>query len=587
MVSAKSNNLILNGIGASPGIAIGIARITDRSRVAVVEQEIDPADKPAELDRFRQAVDRVREELQSLKAQLEEEKGPEHLYVLDTHLMILDDAMLAEQTLAHIESDCINAEWALKKTLVRYREFFDGIEDEYLRERASDVEIVGERILRQMAGLYQEPIHGFDGKVIVIAHDLSPADVLQIDKGRVIGFVTDLGGKTSHSAILARAIEIPAVVGLETATVSIKSGDSLIIDGAMGTVVINPDDGTFREYLQRKQYYEYCERELAKLKELPAVTLDGHRILLKGNVEFVEEVPSLVGHGGEGVGLYRTEMLFLNRPALPDEEEQFAAYVAMVKAVAPAPVSIRSLDVGGDKFVPDLNLDDELNPAMGLRAIRLSLRNVETFRPQIRAILRASSYGQVRIFFPMISGVAEIREVKRIIRAVMQELREEGIPFDENIRLGVMIEVPSAVLTADQLAEEVDFFSIGTNDLIQYTLAIDRTNEHLSHLYEPLHPAILRSLKLVVDAAHAAGIDACICGEMAGEPVYLPILLGLGFDELSMSPPSIPRVKQILRRCSLVEARKLVDNALQLRTAEQVDALLRGEISARFSDSID
>lgn len=587
MVSAKSNNLILNGIGASPGIAIGIARITDRSRVAVAEQEIDPADKPAEMDRFRQAVDRVREELQSLKAQLEEEKGPEHLYVLDTHLMILDDAMLAEQTLAHIESDCINAEWALKKTLVRYREFFDGIEDEYLRERASDVEIVGERILRQMAGLYQEPIHGFDGKVIVIAHDLSPADVLQIDKGRVIGFVTDLGGKTSHSAILARAIEIPAVVGLETATVSIKSGDSLIIDGAMGTVVINPDDGTFREYLQRKQYYEYCERELAKLKELPAVTLDGHRILLKGNVEFVEEVPSLVGHGGEGVGLYRTEMLFLNRPALPDEEEQFAAYVAMVKAVAPAPVSIRSLDVGGDKFVPDLNLDDELNPAMGLRAIRLSLRNVETFRPQIRAILRASSYGQVRIFFPMISGVAEIREVKRIIRAVMQELREEGIPFDENIRLGVMIEVPSAVLTADQLAEEVDFFSIGTNDLIQYTLAIDRTNEHLSHLYEPLHPAILRSLKLVVDAAHAAGIDACICGEMAGEPVYLPILLGLGFDELSMSPPSIPRVKQILRRCSLVEARKLVDNALQLRTAEQVDALLRGEISARFSDSID
>lgn len=587
MVSAKSNNLILNGIGASPGIAIGIARITDRSRVAVAEQEIDPADKPAEMDRFRQAVDRVREELQSLKAQLEEEKGPEHLYVLDTHLMILDDAMLAEQTLAHIESDCINAEWALKKTLVRYREFFDGIEDEYLRERASDVEIVGERILRQMAGLYQEPIHGFDGKVIVIAHDLSPADVLQIDKGRVIGFVTDLGGKTSHSAILARAIEIPAVVGLETATVSIKSGDSLIIDGAMGTVVINPDDGTFREYLQRKQYYEYCERELAKLKELPAVTLDGHRILLKGNVEFVEEVPSLVGHGGEGVGLYRTEMLFLNRPALPDEEEQFAAYVAMVKAVAPAPVSIRSLDVGGDKFVPDLNLDDELNPAMGLRAIRLSLRNVETFRPQIRAILRASSYGQVRIFFPMISGVAEIREVKRIIRAVMQELREEGIPFDENIRLGVMIEVPSAVLTADQLAEEVDFFSIGTNDLIQYTLAIDRTNEHLSHLYEPLHPAILRSLKLVVDAAHAAGIDACICGEMAGEPVYLPILLGLGFDELSMSPPSIPRVKQILRRCSLVEARKLVDNALQLCTAEQVDALLRGEISARFSDSID
>jgi len=277
----------------------------------------------------------------------------------------------------------------------------------------------------------------------------------------------------------------------------------------------------------------------------------------------------------------------MNRSELPDEEEQFSAYAAMVKAVAPASVSIRSLDVGGDKFVSDLNLDDELNPALGLRAIRLSLRNVETFRPQLRAILRASAFGRARIFFPMISGVVEVREVKRILRSVMDELRGEGIPFDENIKLGVMIEVPSAVLTADLLAEEVDFFSIGTNDLIQYTLAIDRTNEHLSHLYEPLHPAILRSLKLVVDAAHSAGIDACICGEMAGEPAYLPILLGLGFDELSMSPPSIPRVKRILRRCSLAGARALVDKALRLHTAEQVDALLRAEISAHYSDSID
>jgi len=588
MVSAKSDNLTLRGVAASPGIAIGMARVTDRSKVAVAEQEIDPAAIPAEIARFRHAVDRVREELQSLKAQLELEKGPEHLYVLDTHLLILDDAMLLEQTLDNIESGGINAEWALKKTLIRYREFFNGIEDEYLRERASDVEIVGERILRQMAGVSQEPVHDFfSGKAIVVAHDLSPADVLQIDKSKIIGFVTDLGGKTSHSAILARALEIPAVVGLELATSSISSGDSIIIDGSSGAVVINPDDETFREYLHRKQYYEYCERELAKLRDLPAETVDGHRIVLKGNVEFVEEVPSLLGHGGDGVGLYRTEMLFMNRSELPDEEEQFSTYAAMVKAVAPASVSIRSLDVGGDKFVPDLNLDDELNPALGLRAIRLSLRNVETFRPQLRAILRASAFGQARIFFPMISGVAEIREVKKVLRSVMDELRGEGIPFDEHIKLGVMIEVPSAVLTADLLAEEVDFFSIGTNDLIQYTLAIDRTNEHLSHLYEPLHPAILRSLKLVVDAAHVAGIDACICGEMAGDPAYLPILLGLGFDELSMSPPSIPRVKRILRRCSLAGARALVDKALRLQTAEQVDVLLRGEISAHFSDSID
>lgn len=587
MVSAKSNNLKLQGLAASPGIAIGMARVTDRSKVSVVEMLIDPVDKAAEIKRFCQAVDKVREDLQSLKLQLEADRGPEHLFVLDTHLLILDDAMLTEQTAAIIDSECVNAEGALKRTLTRYREFFDGIDDEYLRERASDVEIVGERILRQMAGVSQEPLQEFDGKVVVIAHDLSPADVLQIDKSRVIGFVTDLGGKTSHSAILARALEIPAVVGVETATATIKSGDRLIIDGATGAVVLNPDDETFREYLRCKQYYEYCERELAKLRELPAITVDGHRILLKGNVEFVEEVPSLKGHGGEGVGLFRTEMLFMNRTDLPGEEEQFDAYVAMVKAISPAPVSIRTLDVGGDKFVPDLNLDDELNPAMGLRAIRLSLRNAETFRPQLRAILRASAFGQVRIFFPMISGVAEVREVKRLVHEVMDELRGEGIPFDEDIKLGVMIEVPSAVLMADLLAEEVDFFSVGTNDLIQYTLAIDRTNEHLSHLYEPLHPAILRSLKMVVDAAHAAGIDACICGEMAGEPAYLPILLGLGFDELSMSPPSIPRVKQILRRCSIAEARELVARALRLPTADQVDTFLRGEISAHFSDSID
>lgn len=400
MVSAKSDNLKLEGIAASPGIAIGTARVTDRSRVAVVEVRIEPAEKPAEIRRFRQSLDMVREDLQSLKVQLEADRGPDHLYVLDTHLLILDDTMLTEQTVSCIENECINADGALKRTLTRYREFFEGIDDEYLRERVSDVEVVGERLLRQMAGVAQEPLPEDDGKVIIIAHDLSPADVLQIDKNKVIGFVTDLGGKTSHAAILARALEIPAIVGMETATATIKTGDNLIIDGANGAVVLNPDDETFREYLRRKQYYEYCERELAKLRDLPAETVDGHRMLLKGNVEFVEEVPSLTGHGGEGIGLYRTEMLFLNRNSLPGEDEQFDAYVAMVKAMAPAPVSIRTLDVGGDKFVPDLNLADELNPAMGLRAIRLSLRNAETFRPQLRAILRASAFGQVRIFSP-------------------------------------------------------------------------------------------------------------------------------------------------------------------------------------------
>ena len=587
MVLARNKNHILQGIAASPGIAIGRARLADRIKVSVSEEAIAAEAVDLEVKRFLAAIDGVREDLQGLKLQLETEKGAEHLYVLDTHLLILDDAMLAGGTVACIETELINAEGALKRTLRKYREFFDTIEDEYLRERCSDVEVVGERILRRMTGVSQKAINEFAGKSLIIAHDLSPADVLQIDKSRIIGFATDLGGKTSHASILARALEIPAVVGLETATACIMTGDHIIIDGSTGTVILNPDDEIFRDYLSRKQYYEYCDQELAKLKPLPAVTLDGHRISLKGNLEFVEEVPSLVAHGGEGVGLYRTEMLFMNRSRLPDEDEQFAAYLKIVREVSPYPVSIRTLDVGGDKFVPDLNLNDELNPALGLRAIRLSLRNPETLRPQLRAILRASAFGDVRLFFPMISGIGEIRAAKKIMREMQGELRSKGIAFAEGIKIGIMIEVPSAVLTADLLAAEADFFSVGTNDLIQYSLAIDRTNEHLSHLYEPLNPAILRSLKMVVDAAHAAGIDACICGEMAGDPLYLPVLLGLGFDELSMSPPSIPRVKRILRRCSLAEAQSLVAHLLTLATAAEVEAHLKSEIAAHFSDSFD
>jgi phosphotransferase system enzyme I (PtsI) len=577
----------MEGVGASPGIAIGPVRITDRSRVAVVEREISPAEVSAEVLRFKHALAEARDELAGIKQRLAAQRGPEHLYVIDTHMLILQDSMLTNETIAIIESQFINAEAALKRTLQKFKDFFATIEDEYLRERSSDVETVVERVLRCMVGKSQESVNEVEGKAIIVAHDLSPADVLQIDKNKVIGFVTDLGGKTSHSAILSRALEIPAVVGLERVTAEIADGDILIIDGAAGVVVINPDKATFRDYLLRKQHYEYLGRELLKLRDLPAETTDGLRIKLKGNVELPEEISSLKRHGGEGIGLYRTEMLFLNRHTLPDEDEQFAAYAAVVREMAPHPVTIRTLDVGGDKFVSGLNLEDELNPALGLRAIRLSLRQPEIFKPQLRAILRASALGKVRMFFPMVSGVAEIRAVKALLSEVKEELRTTGIPFDEQIEIGIMIEIPSAVIIADLLAREVDFFSIGTNDLIQYSLAIDRTNEHLSHLYEPLHPAVLRSLKMVVDAAHAVGIDACICGEMAGEPLYLPILLGLGFDELSMNAVSILRVKKILRRFSREEAEKLVSMALSFSTAQEVESFLQGEIAARYSDSFD
>ena len=587
MGSAKTENKVLQGIAASPGIAIGRVKLTDRRRVAVVEEAIDPESIPLEIERFTRSLQEAKEELKALKEQIAQQRGPEHLYVIDTHLLIMEDSMLTTETVNGIANERLTAESALKRTLLKFKDFFAGIEDEYFRERSSDVETVVERVLRKLVGHQLEPICGEGGKNLVVAHDLSPSDILQIDKESVIGFVTDLGGKTSHSAILARALEIPAVIGLETITAEVSSGDSLIIDGAAGLVVINPNQETFRDYLKRKQHYDYISRELLKLKDLPAVTLDGHRITLKGNIEFLEEIPSVNGHGGEGVGLYRTEMLFFNRTSLPGEEEQYAAYAALVSGVAPHPVTIRTLDVGGDKLVTNLNLSDEANPALGGRAVRLSLREPEIFKEQLRAILRASALGKVRMFFPMISGVAEIRAVKAILEEAKAELRKSGTPFDDKIEIGIMIEIPSAVITADLLAREVDFFSVGTNDLIQYSLAIDRTNEHLSYLYEPLHPAVLRSLKMVVDAAHAAGIDACMCGEMAGEPEYLPILLGLGFDELSMAAVSIPKVKKILRRCTKSEAEKLADQALTYATAQEVERFLKSEIAAHYSESID
>lgn len=587
MGSAKNDNLTCTGIGASPGVAIAPVWLTDRSRMVVEEELLELSAIPGELARFAAARAAAREELVTCRTQIAAVRGEEHLYIIDSHLMIFDDPLLSAETAGLIQTESLNAEGALRRTIRKFKEYFAAIDDEYLRERGSDIEIVGERILRQLLGRQQEPVSLVDGKVILVAHDLSPADILQIDKDKVIGIVTDLGGKTSHSAILARALEIPAVVGLEKVTGMVQTGDLLAIDGTTGTMVINPDPEAFQDYLDHKHHYEYIDRELAKLKELPAETPDGFRVSLKGNLEFLEEIPSMFGHGSEGVGLYRTEMLYFNRDTLPDEDEQFAVYAEVVRRLSPLPVTIRTLDVGGDKFVAGLNLEDELNPALGLRAIRLSLRNPETFLPQLKAILRASALGDVRIFFPMISGIGEIRQCKRLLAQAMAELRAAGQPFDEQIKVGIMIEIPSAVLIADLLAKEVDFFSVGTNDLIQYSLAIDRTNEHLAHLYEPLHPAVLRALKIVVDAAHAAGIEACMCGEMAGDQLFLPVLLGLGFDELSMNAISIPRVKSILRRCPKAEAEQLVATLLTYSTAQEIEAHLKGEITSRFSASVD
>lgn len=576
-----------SGIAASPGIAMGRLCIIDRRRAVVPEYQISSEAVSHETARLTQAIEDTRIELETLKNRLAESTGEDHLFFIETHLMILADERLVSETSEIIRTGMINAEGALRRTLHRYRETFANIDDPYLRERISDVETVIERVLRSMSGEAVEPLPQQDGRIIIAAHDLSPADMLQVNRSNVLAVITEIGGRTSHTAILARALDLPAVMGVEGITDLLLDGVAVIVDGLSGTVIVDPDQEAFQSSLRRKLHYEYVEYELLKTAPLPAVTLDGHVMHLRGNVEIPEEGASVLGHGGSGIGLYRTEMLFMNRPFMPDEEEQLAVYRAMQQAVAPHPLTIRTLDAGGDKLLEGMDQVGEVNPALGVRAIRLSLSMPEEFKKQLRAILRVSADGPVRIMFPMISGMEEVRLAKALLEEAKGELTASAIPFDSEVQVGVMIEIPAAVTLADLLAREVDFFSVGTNDLIQYTLAIDRSNEQLSYMYQPLHPAVLRSLRRIVQAAHGAGIPACLCGEMAGDPLYLPVLLGLGFDELSMGAGSILRVKQILRRCSLERAARIAEGCFSFSTAAEVEMYLKSQITLDVAESID
>jgi len=585
MVSEKIDipqDTLLVGIAASPGIAMGQTYSVDRERMSAVERRISVDEVPGQIQSFMEAVQLSRSQLEEVRSAVTNRELAEHLYIIDTHLLILEDQMLLDGTTALIRDEFLNAEGALKRTLKKFQEVFASIEDEYLRERRSDIDSVGERLLRNLKGQSQQSIVGIDRQVIVVAHDLSPADTMQMDKARIIGFVTDLGGRTSHTAILARSLGIPAVIGLETVTARVPSGTPVIVDGTLGYLVLNPSAETYREYEEKQRAYENREADLLSLSSLPAETLDGCRIHLRGNVELSDEIPLAMRYGAEGVGLFRSEFLYLNRAVPPTENDQVVAYRTVAEAMAPYPVTIRSLDLGGDKFAPEINVADELNPAMGLRAVRFSLKERRLFKTQLRAILRASAFGRVRLMFPMISGVAEIRACKNLLAEARAELVAEGIAFDPDMPVGIMIEIPSAALIADLLAKEVDFFSVGTNDLIQYCLAVDRGNEHVAYLYEPLHPAILRALQAICRAARQAQISVGMCGEMASDPLYTLILLGLGFDELSMNPPSIPRVKEILRLVLRDDGERLVAELLNLSTASEINRHLDDEMNRRF-----
>jgi len=581
---AIKKTIVLKGIGVSPGIVNGRAYLFNCQDLPTTYYKLDTKVLVSkEVKRFRNALKASSRELLEIKERISRKEGIEPLFV-DIHIMILKDKMFIRETVENIRERRVNAEWALKLTLVKYRDIFKKMGDEYIRERINDVEYVCERILRNLSGKSCEKISDIEKEVIIIARDLSPADTIQINTEKVLGFATDIGGKTSHTAIVARSMEIPAVVGLERVARQIQTGDHVIIDGTAGVVIINPDPEILKRYEDKKKHYQVMAKNLIRNAALPAVTRDNYRVEIGANIEFVEEIPSAVSHGTDGVGLYRTEFIYVNKEQLPTEEEHFLNYKRVVSDPGLKWATIRTFDLGGDKFVSDPRLAEEMNPAMGLRAIRFCLREVDLFKVQLRAILRASIHGKTKILFPMISGVAEIREAKKILCDVKEELRNEGVPIDENIEIGIMIEVPSAVMMADKLAEEVDFFSIGTNDLIQYSLAIDRVNERVTYLYEPLHPAILRLIKHVVDAGHDAGIKIAMCGEMAGEPFYSLILLGLGIDELSMTPLAIPRMKNIIRAATLKESKNLLDTVMSFSMVKEIEEYVRSYMVKRFPE---
>ena len=558
---------IFNGIGASPGIVIGRVYLLDRKKVVVAGQRIEDVNVKSEVVRFKKAVEVSKVQLEDIRKRYTRDLGKSHRYILDTHIMLLEDKLLVEGTVKRIKDARINSEGALRDTIDAIAKKFDSIEDEYLRERKHDVEQVAERVLRNLTGKKQESLAEISEEAVVIAHDLAPSDTLMMRKDKVLGFATEMGSRTSHTAIVARSMGIPAAAGLEKITAFVRTGDVVILDGNHGTVIVDPDEATFLDYLRRQQRYKYFEMELDKLRDLTAETLDGKRIHLQGNIELPDEVATVAKHGGMGIGLYRTEFLFLNRQHLPTEEQHYVAYRDVAERAAPNEVVIRTLDVGGDKLALPDQYEQEPNPALGLRAIRFCLQNRGIFRTQLRGIFRASAHGKIKILYPMISALPELQEIKRLMDEVRSELRAEGVPFDERLEIGVMIEIPSAALTADLLAPEVDFFSIGTNDLIQYTLAIDRTNEHVAFMYEPLEPAVLRLLQRVAHAAHEGKIGLAMCGEMAGDPLYAAILMGLGFEYLSMNVAAIPWVKKVVRSVRMQDAVELADLVMRQPTA--------------------
>ncbi len=584
MDSRAKNEITVQGIAASQGIAYGQIFVYVQSDVEVPTYQVEPEKRIDEVGRFDRALIATRQQVTRIKNEVEKNIGPEEAAIFDAHLMVLEDEALIGETIREFEASGCNIESCFHKVSSRYVQAFAEIDDEYLRERAADLRDVAQRVLQNLLGQAENSLKRLADQRIVVTSDISPSESASLDRSAALALVMDSGSKTSHAVIVARSMKIPSVVGVRNLTKRVKHGDWAIVDGYDGIVILNPSESTLFRYGKIQERKKSFEARLLEVNRLPAVTLDGVSVALLANIEKADEVTQARNFFADGVGLYRTEFLFLHSARVPSEQEQFLDYKAVVAAMAPQPVIIRTLDLGGDKPMTgktDL-FPKENNPFMGFRAIRWCLDNVEIFKDQLRAILMASAHGKVRLMYPMISGVEELTRANAVLAECQRELRERGVPFDDAMEVGTMIEIPSAAATADLLAQQCAFFSIGTNDLIQYMLAIDRGNDRIAHLYEPTHPAVLRMIARVVEEAHKRKLHVSVCGEMAGDPVYAPLLLGLGVDGLSMSPAWLPSVKYLIRSMTMADARALAAEAMALSSAKEIyarcDAFYRARV---------
>ena len=551
----------------------------------VARYRIAPSQVPDEIGRFETALILTRMQILEMQQRIAESIGAKDAAIFDAHLLVVEDRTLIDEVLRKLETDLCNVEWVFQEVATRYAETLNKIDDPYLRERALDIQDVTKRVIRNLQGKAPKTFLALSESHILVAHNLTPSDTASINRANVLGIATDLGSRTSHAAILARSLNIPAVVGLHDITTKLETGQHVLVDGSDGLLIVNPAAETIAHYTEVESRRARVVAQLKELRTTRSTTRDGRHVVLSANIELPEDVEAVAANGAEGIGLYRTEFLYLNRTTLPTEDEQFETYRKVAERVRPDPLIIRTFDLGGDKLAPGtVDITDELNPFLGWRAIRLCLENIDIFKTQLRAILRASAVGNMKIMFPMISGLEELRAAKAVLAECNEELRRSGIPLGEEIEVGAMIEIPSAAICANVLASEVDFFSIGTNDLIQYALAVDRVNEKIAYLYEPTHPAILRLLKMIADAAHAHHIWVGVCGEMAGDVALIPLLLGLGMDELSAGATLVPRIKRAVQSLAIPECRELVEETLKLNTGSEILARCLELADKRYGD---